>query len=118
MRSVALDLGVRKIAYCEVNEAGALKRATVGSQWFQQVAKRRGNRIAIIALARRLAGVLWAMWRDGTVYDPALVGQRSATGIHREAQSAETRAKAIEAAAHRASRRPRFSSTTKEVAST
>jgi hypothetical protein len=23
-----------------------------------------------VALARKLAGVLWAMWRDGTVYDP------------------------------------------------
>lgn len=86
-------------------------------QWFRQVAKRRGNRIAIVALARRLAGVLWAMWRDGTVYDPALVGERSATGIHREAQTAECRAKAIEAAAKRARRRPRFPSTTKEVAS-
>lgn len=44
-------------------------------KWAEQVSKRRGRRIAIIALARRLVGVLWAMWRDGRVYDPALVGR-------------------------------------------
>jgi len=44
-------------------------------EWAEQVSKRRGHRIAVIALARRLAGVLWAMWRDGRVYDPALVGR-------------------------------------------
>jgi transposase len=87
-------------------------------QWFRHLAKRRGNRIAVIALARRLAGMLWAMWRDGTVYDPALVGQRSATGIHRAAQSTEVRAKAIQAAAKRARYRRRASLTIKEVSST
>jgi hypothetical protein len=29
------------------------------------------NRIAIVALARKLAGILFAIWRDGTVYDAA-----------------------------------------------
>ena len=43
-------------------------------KWAEQVAQRRGRRIAVIALARRLVGLLWAMWRDGRVYDPALVG--------------------------------------------
>jgi transposase len=38
--------------------------------WVQEVAKRRGKRIAIVALARKLAGILFAMWRDGTDYDP------------------------------------------------
>jgi hypothetical protein len=28
--------------------------------------------VAIVALARRLAGVLWAMMRDGSVYQPTL----------------------------------------------
>jgi hypothetical protein len=32
---------------------------------------RRGKRIAIVALARKLAGILYAIWRDGSVYDPA-----------------------------------------------
>jgi transposase len=36
--------------------------------WTNQVAERRGKRIAAVALARKLAGVLFAMWRDGTTY--------------------------------------------------
>lgn len=38
-------------------------------RWAEAVAERRGKKVASIALARRLAGVLWAMWRDGTFYD-------------------------------------------------
>jgi len=38
--------------------------------WAERIAMRRGRRIATVALARRLAGILYAMWRDGTVYDP------------------------------------------------
>ena len=38
--------------------------------WAQRVAARRGRPIAAVALARKLAGVLFAMWRDGTDYDP------------------------------------------------
>jgi transposase len=40
-------------------------------RWAETIARRRGKRIAVIALARRLAGVLWAMWRNGTLYDAA-----------------------------------------------
>jgi transposase len=36
--------------------------------WTTQVAERRGKRIAAVALARKLAGILFAMWRDGTTY--------------------------------------------------
>jgi len=32
--------------------------------WAEQVARRRGKRIAAVALARRIAGILYAMWRD------------------------------------------------------
>jgi transposase len=39
--------------------------------WAEQIAKRRGTGIAVVALARRLAGILYALWRDGTLYDPA-----------------------------------------------
>lgn len=34
--------------------------------WAHALAERRGRRIAIIALARRLGRILYAMWRDGT----------------------------------------------------
>ena len=37
--------------------------------WAIQVAERRGKRIAAVALARKLAGILLAMWRDGTTYN-------------------------------------------------
>jgi transposase len=56
-------------------EAGwRLLRATAPAaaplrQWGLGIAARRGKRVAAVALARRLAGVLYAMWRDGTDYD-------------------------------------------------
>ena len=37
--------------------------------WALAIAVRRGKRIAVVALARRLAGILYAMWRDGRAYD-------------------------------------------------
>ncbi len=37
-------------------------------RWALQIASRRGGLIATIALARKLAGILFAMWRDGTSY--------------------------------------------------
>lgn len=36
--------------------------------WGTQIAARRGKRIAVVALARRLSGILYAMWRDGSEY--------------------------------------------------
>jgi transposase len=38
--------------------------------WSYGVEHRRGVRIAIVALARKLAGILYALWRDETEYDP------------------------------------------------
>jgi transposase len=45
--------------------------------WCLEVEKRRGRRVAIVALARKMAGVLYAMWRDGKRYEP----ERSAAPI-------------------------------------
>lgn len=39
-------------------------------RWGKQVAERRGRAIAIVAMTRKLAGILFALWRDGTTYDP------------------------------------------------
>ncbi|MGH9888833.1 MAG: IS110 family transposase, partial [bacterium] len=36
--------------------------------WAEQIARRRGKRIAAVALARRIAGILFAMWRDGRAF--------------------------------------------------
>jgi transposase len=39
-------------------------------EWFREVEKRRGKRVAIVALARKLGAILFAILRDGTFYDP------------------------------------------------
>ena len=36
--------------------------------WGRRLVLRRGKRVAAVALARRLAGILYAMWRDETEY--------------------------------------------------
>ena len=49
--------------------------------WADRVARRRGKRVAMVALARKLSGILYAMWRDGSAYDPVRlsgVGSRAA----------------------------------------
>lgn len=37
-------------------------------EWADQLAARRGKRIAVVALARRLSRILFAIWRDETVF--------------------------------------------------
>ena len=41
------------------------------TRWATTIAARRGRFIAVVALARKLAGILFAMWRDGTPYRPS-----------------------------------------------
>ena len=38
--------------------------------WAQRIADRRNKPIAAVALARKLAGILFRIWRDGTTYEP------------------------------------------------
>jgi transposase len=38
--------------------------------WALRIAARRGKHVAVVALARRLAGILYALLRDGTAYTP------------------------------------------------
>jgi transposase len=75
--------------------------------WAHAVAKRRGRHIAVIALARRLSAVLWAMWRDGTVYDATAAAAASAKGLRVQAQSVELQAQAMKQAAIKARGRQR-----------
>lgn len=44
-------------------------------EWTKRIALRRGMPRAVVALARRLAGILFAMMRDNTFYDPARLAQ-------------------------------------------
>jgi transposase len=41
-------------------------------RWAKKIAERRGHKVAVVALARKLSGILYAMWRDNTTYDPTL----------------------------------------------
>ena len=45
-------------------EAAALRA------WALGIAARRGTQIAVVALARRLAGILYALLRDSSVFIP------------------------------------------------
>ncbi|MGN6145708.1 MAG: IS110 family transposase [Mesorhizobium sp.] len=40
------------------------------SLWASAIEKRRGKFVATVAVARKLAGVLYALWRDGSTYEP------------------------------------------------
>jgi transposase len=37
--------------------------------WVERLASRRGKRIAVVALARRLSRILYAVWRDDVMFD-------------------------------------------------
>ena len=40
--------------------------------WARRLKDKSGNKIATVALARKLAGILWAMLRDGTRFGQTL----------------------------------------------
>jgi transposase len=40
------------------------------AHWAQNLIKRRGKMVAAVAVARRIAGILWALWKNGTIYEP------------------------------------------------
>jgi hypothetical protein len=58
----------------------------------------------VVALARKLAGVLWAMWRDGTVYDRAWQAQQTARGVNEAARQQTHRAQALQQSAKKLQR--------------
>lgn len=41
--------------------------------WTIAIANRRGKRIAVVALARRLSGILYAMWRNNKPFDATCI---------------------------------------------
>jgi transposase len=70
-------------------------------RWGEHLVETRGKMIAAVAVARKLAGVLWAMWRDGTVYDPAEHAEQAASGAARAARQQALRAHALRVAARK-----------------
>jgi transposase len=65
-------------------------------RWVDHVAGARHKRVAVVGLARKLAGVLWAMWRDGTFYDPKDHAEQAARGVRVSARQQRGRAQALE----------------------
>ncbi len=64
--------GPRELRSLLIQAAWACWRSKQSAQlraWAEQLAARRGRRIAVVALARRLSRVLYALWRDGTTFD-------------------------------------------------
>lgn len=55
--------------------------------WAERIALRRGRKVAVVALARRLAGILYAMMRDKTVYK-AMPPRPDTTSSHRAVAAA------------------------------
>jgi len=49
------------------------KRVTALSEWAHRLASRKHKFIAVVALARKLAGIMFALWRDGTTYEARLL---------------------------------------------
>jgi len=67
--------GNRALRWLLTMAANALLRARKPSRlrnWGLALAERVGRKKAIVAIARKLAGVLWAMWRSGTRFEVQL----------------------------------------------
>lgn len=66
--------GSARMRWLLVQAAWAAKRSAPNDPmilWAKEIELRRGKKVAIVALARKLAGVLFAIWRDGTLYSPS-----------------------------------------------
>jgi len=61
-------------------------------RWPENVEQRRGKKIAVVAVARRLVGILWAIWRDGTTYNITKLGNASAHGLSSHADALKVEA--------------------------
>lgn len=64
--------GPRELRALCIQAAWACWRSPGGAPlrpWVDRVAARRGRRVAVVALARRLSRIMYAVWRDGASFD-------------------------------------------------
>jgi transposase len=64
--------GPRELRALCIQAAWACWRSASGATfrtWVDRLAARRGRRIAVVALARRLSRIMYAVWRDGSSFD-------------------------------------------------
>lgn len=79
-RGAITKIGNRRMRVLLVEAAWSVCRSRSAAaqplkEWADRIALRRGRRRAIVALARKLAGILWAMWQRGIPYQPEEVSQ-------------------------------------------
>jgi len=72
-RTSITKAGNAMVRWCLVQGAWAAKRShrrrpLAMVTWSLEIEKRRGKRVAVMALARKMAGILFALWRDNTTY--------------------------------------------------
>jgi transposase len=58
--------------------------------WAGAVARRRGKKVAMVALARRLARTLFAMWRDQAEYQPTRIRRHRPVAVATQVATAAT----------------------------
>jgi transposase len=64
--------GSRQLRWTLVQAAWCAQRSRPSDPmvvWAKEIAQRRGKGIATVALARKIAGILYALWRGGTSYE-------------------------------------------------
>jgi len=77
-RGAITKTGPRELRRLLVQAAWACwrsRRCLTLRAWADGVAARRGKRVAVVGLARRLSRILYAMWRDGTTFDAAILAR-------------------------------------------
>jgi transposase len=73
--------GPSELRRCFVQAAWAallIRKSHPMMEWARQIADRRSRQVAAIALARKLVGVAFAIWRDGSTYQPTKAARRLA----------------------------------------
>jgi transposase len=65
--------GSSRVRWLPVEAAWRLRRSRHPAHaplqaWAARIEARRGKRVAVVALARRLTGILYALWRDGSMH--------------------------------------------------
>lgn len=65
--------GNTRMRWLLVQSSWCILRTRAGdpmAQWASKIAAKKGKKTAVIALARKLAGIMFAIWRDASEYNP------------------------------------------------
>lgn len=77
-RTSTIKAGPQRVKALLVQAAWSMWRSRPNDpvvQWARRIADRRGKRIAIVALARKIATIMWSMWKSGKPYRPSKAAQ-------------------------------------------